>query len=418
MEEKFFPIKTETACQLKWAWSTVRLYNGVTSSCHRASYGNITAGNFDTFHNTPEKIAAREMMLEGKWPGDGCEYCKNIEDANGSSDRIFHSSIPNQAPPELINNTAAVCVTPTILEVYFDNVCNMKCIYCWDGFSSQIQQENIKFGRFEKNGVVIENTADRVNKFGELTQALWQWMETHHALLKRFHVLGGEPFHQPQFLTCLEFFDNHSSPDLEFNVVSNLMISSSKFVDQIEKIKQLVDSGKIKRFDLTVSIDCLGSEQEYVRHGLDLTQWKKNFEYIVEQRWIYLNINQTLTALTLKTTPELIEYINEMKQFREIGHYFSIVTGKSSEFLHPSILGGGFFAKCFDQILSTMKTDTWQEQQAKQYMNGIKLQIESCLPDPARLKKLTTFLDEIDRRRNLNWRNTFPWLEKEIKHVV
>jgi wyosine [tRNA(Phe)-imidazoG37] synthetase (radical SAM superfamily) len=31
-----------------------------------------------------------------------------------------------------------------MIEIYFDNVCNMSCIYCWDGFSSKIQQENIK----------------------------------------------------------------------------------------------------------------------------------------------------------------------------------------------------------------------------------------------------------------------------------
>lgn len=414
----FFPIKTETACQLKWAWSTVELYNGATSSCHRASPGKITAENFDTFHNTPEKISARQLMLEGKWPSNGCEYCKNIEDADGSSDRMFHLSIPDQTPPELISDPTLTQVTPTILEVYFDNVCNMSCIYCFDGFSSKIQQENIKFGRFEKNGVIIDNTAVKSNKFGELTAALWKWMETNHRSLKRFHVLGGEPFYQSQFLTCLDFFDSHPSPDLEFNVVSNLMISSARLIDQIEKIKHLIDNNKIKRFDLTVSIDCFGPEQEYVRYGLDLTQWRKNFEYVVAQSWIHLNVNQTLTALTLKTSPKLIEYVNKLKQHREIGHYFSTVTGKRSEFLHPGILGGTFFTECFDQILSAMKNSTWQEQQAKKYMNGIKLQIDSCSPDQTRLKKLLTFLDEIDRRRNLNWRNTFPWLEKELQHVV
>jgi hypothetical protein len=28
------------------------------------------------------------------------------------------------------------------------------------------------------------------------------------------------------------------------------------------------------------------------------------------------------------------------------------------------------------------------------------------------------FLDEIDRRRNLDWRSTFPWLMKELENVV
>jgi len=149
MSAKYFPIKTETACQLKWNWSTIRLYTGVTSSCQRASYSNITVDNFDSFHNTREKIDARKLMLNGQWPSGGCGYCQQIEAAGGVSDRMFHTSIPNMYPLELDNNSLAVEVTPTILEVYFDNVCNMSCIYCWDGFSSKIQQENIKFGRFE-----------------------------------------------------------------------------------------------------------------------------------------------------------------------------------------------------------------------------------------------------------------------------
>ena len=30
-----FPIKTKTACQYKWTWSTVFLSTGTSSSCHR-----------------------------------------------------------------------------------------------------------------------------------------------------------------------------------------------------------------------------------------------------------------------------------------------------------------------------------------------------------------------------------------------
>ena len=130
MPDKFFPIKTETACQLKWNWSTIRLYNGVTSSCHRVTGDQLTVETFDTFHNTPKKLADRRLMLDNKWPKGGCEYCKQIENVGGSSDRLFHLAIPNMSPPELDNNPTATSVTPRIVEIYFDNVCNMSCLYC------------------------------------------------------------------------------------------------------------------------------------------------------------------------------------------------------------------------------------------------------------------------------------------------
>jgi sulfatase maturation enzyme AslB (radical SAM superfamily) len=52
-------------------------------------------------------------------------------------------------PPELENDPTALSVTPTILEVFLSNVCNLACTYCVDLNSSQIEQENNKFGLFD-----------------------------------------------------------------------------------------------------------------------------------------------------------------------------------------------------------------------------------------------------------------------------
>jgi len=417
MSDKFFPIRTETSCQLKWNWSTIRLYDGSTSSCHRVDSDPVTVDTFDSFHNTPKKLSARQTMLDGQWPQAGCEYCQKIEEAGGSSDRQFHIAIPNMAPPELENNPTAVEVTPTILEVYFDNVCNMSCIYCWDGFSSKIQQENVKFGRFEKNGVVIENFSKKVDDLAGLTDQLWLWMEVNGQTLKRFHVLGGEPFYQQQFDKCLEFFDKNPHPNLEFNVVSNLMITTPRLTALIDKIKTLVSTHKLKRFDLTASIDCFGAEQEYVRYGLDLTQWRKNFEYVASQKWITLNINQTLSGLTIKTTPSLLQFVNTLRANREIGHYFS-TTVMTHECLHPEIFGSNFFDNDFKAIFDNMPDNTWQQKEARKYMQGIQSQLNSKSKDQKKINQLTVLLDETDRRRNLNWKTTFPWLAKESEHVV
>jgi hypothetical protein len=356
-------------------------------------------------------------MLEGQWPTGGCEYCKNIETAGGSSDRMFHLAIPDQIPPELTDDPTAIHVTPTIVEVYLDNTCNMSCIYCWDGFSSRIQQENIRFGRFEKQGVVIDNRAEKAKDFDALSEKFWQWMDANYNTLRRFHVLGGEPFYQEQFDRCLEFLETHTNPELEFNVITNLKTPQNRLISIIDRIHQLVIQGRIKRFDLTVSIDCFGPEQEYVRFGLDLDQWRNNFEYLVKQPWITLNINQTLSGLTIKTVPELLQYINPLRQDREIGHYFS-TTVMTYDFLHPEIFGPGFFDSDFDKILNNMPDHTWQQREAKKYMQGIQLQINSSTYDSKKIKQLAVFLDEIDRRRDLNWHETFSWLEKELNNVV
>jgi hypothetical protein len=411
MTTKWFPIKTETACQLKWNWSTIRFHEGTTSSCHRVDSDIITPDTFSLFHNTPKKLLDRELMLKGKWPSGGCEYCQQIEQAGGTSDRQTHLQIPNLVPVELEQNPVAIKVTPKILEIYFNNVCNLACVYCWDGFSSKIERENQKFGRFESDGVVIDNMSARADLPG-ITEAFWNWFGINCHTLGRLHVLGGEPFYQDDFYKCLDFFESTPCPDLEFNVVSNLMISPDRFRTVIDKLKKLIKTKKIKRFDLTASIDSFGTAQEYVRHGLNLSQWRANFEYAAEQKWITLNINQTLTGLILKQVPELIKYINEHRQHRPVGHYFSLPV-VTYNFLHPEIFGPGYFDKEFTEILDLMPPNT-----QKDYMQGIKLRLATSSRDTNAIYKLGKFLDEIDRRRNLNWRHVFPWLVEEVDNVV
>ena len=68
---RVFPIKTATACQLKWNWSTVFLTTAETASCHRTDHHKFNTDQFD-FHNTPSKIQDREQMLQGLWPEKGC----------------------------------------------------------------------------------------------------------------------------------------------------------------------------------------------------------------------------------------------------------------------------------------------------------------------------------------------------------
>lgn len=415
MTDRFFPIRTTPACQLKWTWSTIFLYEGQTSSCHRVKKDNLDPNDFNNFHNTPGKLIARQKMLDGEWPGNGCEHCKKIEDNGQFSDRLFHVQIPNLYPKELDESAEAINVTPRILEIYLDNVCNMSCIYCASSNSSRIEQENNKFGRFDCDGVIIENKHSRTSAYDQNLSNLWKWLENNYKELRRLHILGGEPFFQSQFEPLLEFIENNENKDLELNIVSNLKVPKEKFVSYIERFKKLTAKRKIKRFDLTCSIDCWDAEQEYIRHGMDLEQWKENFEIAVAQKWLVLNINQTLTNLGMKTVDSLLKYINIHRNNREIGHYFSVVL--QYDYLTPGIFGAGFFDKEFHNILECMPETTWQQQQAKKMMQGIYEDTKNCSRDNNEIKKLFVYLTELDRRRGTNWKETFPWLVEEFESI-
>ena len=137
----YFPIKTNTACQSKWSWSTIWLDMGESSSCHRVDSFPIPINDFNSFHNLPQKIIHREKMLKGQWPGEGCEYCKDIEETGGFSDRMHNNDLPGYAPVELKDNPTLTHVKPTIVEIFAKNTCNFACTYCGPRLSSKIEQE-------------------------------------------------------------------------------------------------------------------------------------------------------------------------------------------------------------------------------------------------------------------------------------
>lgn len=411
MPSRVFPIRTATSCQLKWNWSTLYLHQAHTASCHRTAWSDFSSETFDSFHNTPVKISDRQAMLQGQWPESSCGYCKNIEQAGGASDRHLHANHPDRMPKELDTDPHAVLVTPTILEVYFNNTCNLACLYCIPSLSSRINQENHRHGRFDSNGVVLE-TVSVNSEHSAIVEKFWQWMHNNSQHLRRLHVLGGEPFYQPEFDRCLEYFAQNPHPELELNVVSNLMIDHSKLFDYVKQFKELLSRRHLGRIDITCSIDCTGPEQEFVRHGMSIDRWIYNFDILRQQKWLTVNINQTISVLTIKTMPNLLYWLANWRQTRPIGHFFSVVSPQPS-YLDPAILGPGIFDQDFERVLELMPDDI-----SKQYMTGIVQSIQNSRRNPDEMLKLRTFLDEKDRRRGTSWQTVFPWLAKELEHVV
>ena len=418
-EKKYFPIKTPTACQLKWSWSTINLKTGDTSSCHRCERLRLSENTFENFHNLPSKIKEREIMLQGKWPtiengGSGhCNYCKKIEDAGGTSDRMHHLTIPNLSPDELDTDIDSTSVTPKILEVFLNNTCNLKCTYCKTDESSQIESEIQKFGDMvDLEGNKLhgfkrrEQITNNVEKFLPL---LIKWLEKNGKSLRRLHLLGGETFYQKELQIVLDVLKKIKNKHLELNIVSNLMIKENNFKNYIEQFEQMIKDRNIGRFDLTASIDGWGAEAEYARHGLKCDHWEKLFSYAVGKKWMTINTNQTITALTVKSIPKLIEVIYRYRKINpKIAMHFGLVLERP--WMHPDIFGKNFWSNDIKNILNIMPADNDRDFISKKYMEGIFNQL-SIQPNRKQIENLKNFLNQIDKRRNTNWREVYPYLD-------
>lgn len=422
-----FPIKSASACPLKWEWSTLFLYMGTSNSCHRTTLSYLAPEETGNFHNTPEKLRHRRLMLDGKWPerGNGCEYCKDIEDAGGMSDRTTNLKLCKSSeeyrkliPFELIEESRSVEVTPTILEVYFTNKCNMSCIYCGPDFSTQWLNENRKYGQPEHHVKRLnwEKAKFLDAEFRERMGEFWKWMAVNSQHLRMFNILGGEPFYQQETEEAIRFWYDHPNPLLHLKITSNLKVSPGKFRDILKELAKLHTKNKCKSVGIIASLDCWGREAEYIRTGLELEKWQVNFEHLIyENSWANVSINSTINALSVKAMPALLTKVNEWNTNRDKTPALTIVFNllQGPAFMHAGIFREGFFSREFDSILSLLPARNNWEQANVDYMRGLQKAIDAKPYSPAMIARLKEFLDEMDRRRNTNWKEVFPWLETE-----
>lgn len=411
---KIFPIKTQTSCVFKWAWSTIYLNLGTTASCHRTKQFEINPDTILDFHNLPDKLAERRRMRQGLWPENNCGYCKDIENAGGMSDRMYQNRRDDITPLELYQDIDQDIVTPTILEIYFNNTCNMSCLYCGSHFSSVWEQETKKFGEFSSGTTMMippiqwsQQRFGSAERYPAMLEKFWQWLHNHYQNIRHYQILGGEPFYQPEFEQSLDFWSQHPNPNLTINLVTNLKVPENKFRTYIDKMTDMANAGTIKAVQISASLDCWGPVAEHVRTGLDLKQWQSNFEYLLDREHVVVCINSAIANLTIKAMPELMrrirDYNKHLPQSRQIHHAFQ--TAEGPEWMRPDIFGAGVFDNDFQEIISIIES-----QHNRDHMQGIALQVQNTPRDCKKIQDLKIFLTEMDRRRGTDWQSIFPWL--------
>lgn len=394
---------SDPSCAYKWSWSKLTVDSGTASSCHRVNPSKLTPDTFNNFHNTPETIEARKKMLAGEWPGNGCEYCKKIEQAGGTSDRFIGNEIDTEIyPSELIRNDVSVDnITPTILELHFSNVCNQGCVYCGPEHSSFIETERIRFGYLEDKISKSENSELFYNQFVN-------WFDKFGNKLKRLNILGGEPFYQPEVLSLLDNIEDKNLPNLQLMITSNINIEYIRFAGILNKLSRLIDSKKINSVEVVCSLDGLGKEEEYVRYGFTEEVFLRNLNELSKHHNISTRVHFTLCSLNIKCShilAEKINYINNESN-SNIKMSFSIVD--RPKIYNPGIFEMGFFDDDFDKLI------VLAPEHKKEQLIGFKKTINNESYSKNKISDLIKELEIIDEMRNTSWKDVFPWLSDVI----
>jgi len=289
-------------------------------------------------------------------------------------------------------------------------------LYCGSHFSTKWEEENRRFGVFKQGNVNFGYNTPANPNYEKMLADFWTYLseKDRYQHIRYYQILGGEPFFQKEFDTSIDFWESHPNPELTFNIITNLKVPPKKFRAYIDRFGKMVESGALKRLQITGSIDAWGPQEEYVRWGLDLAEWTENWEYLLDKDWVVMCVNSAMSVLTIKTAPELVEKINAWNDRRNPWNpiSYSFMSVMTPPELVPDIFGSGVFEQDFERLLDAMRERNPSEVSAKEHMRGIIKQVLHAPKNQDRINDLKVYLTEIDRRRGTDWTQLFPWLQE------
>lgn len=409
---------SETFCAAKWLDATIWLSDGYTTSCHHNPLHKIPlqelSANPSSLHNTLQKRQERESMLKGQQP-TGCQYCWKIENETESySDRVYKSFGIGQDNIDNLKKLGLDNPNPQLktLEISFDNVCNMACIYCNQTFSNKWDMDIKKHGPY----IGIESeTTDNYKKpkqylndqeINLYIDAFWRWWPILKQNLKWFRITGGEPLLN---INTWKIIEDLSSDQSNLQLMINTNLNHKPSI-----ISRLIEYKKIyPNIMLFTSLESFGPHAEYARDGLDLELWKTNLKTLLENK-TKIHIMTTVNILSLDSITDFYDYCIEQQQ---LGHLLSFDCNllRYPRFLSISNLSQSlkdhYYSKINNWYLNNI-SKIIEQHQIEKLLNYIK-HIEhpdnySSFYNKEQLRQeLKSFLEQFDSRRQKNYTEVF-----------
>ena len=432
-KKKILDTKSASFCAAKWYNATIWLGSGMTTSCHHPLPHKIDLEEIKTnpsaIHNTREKKEQRRQMQVGERPA-GCEYCWKIEDIgrDSISDRIYKSKIyPDAELQEAYETNHKQNINLKTLEIAFDRTCQFACTYCNPAFSST-WANNIK-----QQGPYTGLTSDGRNHFthahdsaepykkdesNPYVEAFYRWWETDlHKSLDELRITGGEPMMSPNLWRLLDWIETQGdrmNPDMRIAINSNLGAKQS-IIDRFKtKLKGF------KNFHLYTSCEATFQQAEYIRDGLNYSDWHSQvLHMMVDKIPSEIHNMATINALCLESLPEFLEKIVWLKNASnvygtKINYTLNILRFPS--FQSPLVLPDDLRNKFKDELvkflsnnekhLEQMEID--QTQRLIDYLDVVKTPHAGAATQAKLQKDFKTFYSQYDKRSGKDFEKTFP----------
>ncbi|MCO4754848.1 MAG: radical SAM protein [Bacteriovoracaceae bacterium] len=432
----------KTICKWRWSYPVITVDRGYVRTCDKTINYQLTEEDFqkygtDAFLNHPYFLERRREKLFGKRHED-CFNCIILEDKNLMSSRTgkepFVSWMNDQRSESkgfdyYAKNSDESLLrsdTPDILEISLGNVCNFKCVYCSDDFSTEWEKESVKFGDLRADKTVRKSCS----KPASFDKFFWLWFDEIKHSLKRIIFIGGEPLANPTFLQYLEEL-NLRRPDTKslherpiIQVISNFGLPPNKFSKFLDTVEDLTENYIVH---LEVSVESFGKPTEYIRHGAKWDILSENVHNTLKRRFknFRFGFQLAINNLCITSLPELLMWAYELQNEYQTMVDFKENIVVAPNYLSPYILGPEYLEYADKSLLivrdllanpnkkghrdtafKELSTERWKAYLP--FMESIRDGIASEKRDIHAEAEFFDFTSRMEKRRGMKFLEYFP----------
>lgn len=402
----------QAMCAMKWIYSYVHLGDGVAKGCHNVphryvSHQDVITYGKDIFVNHPYEIERRNDKLKNIKHKE-CQACWDSENKGVRSCRLPEPYYKMHQTRFGVNDTFTVM--PTMIEIAFNNTCDLKCIYCSSAFSSQWETEDKKFNVF------AERQTTAPNGFAD---SFWQWLEEDAVdSLLQYYILGGEPIIQPEFYDFLDkLIPLLKRRPNKFGVKPQLVILTNgntpeKYLKKwFDKVKEL---NEVITVQFHISVEGFESRAEYIRTNLDWNRFSTNVDKILQfSKLTDIRFSITHSVMSITSCLDLLKWIKLLKDKHNVEVDLIRTSVSNPAHLAPWMLTLDF-KMYIDEVCSWINNCAPEWQSYNEFLLGLANSFGNHTTED--LKKFNVWEQDMFNRRGLDISTIFPEMKTWIAY--
>jgi len=253
---------------------------------------NINTHTVEQWRDSSYLKAVQNSFLENK-RHPGCDTCWKTEDQG------FASMRQRTAREFEILKIDLEQKQLTNVEIDLTNLCNLKCLMCFESESSSILAENIQ---------LKINTHDQKD---------FKWSDQGFLNLKHLlehkpkivNIRGGEPLYVKQLLELIESIPENTARTMALHISTNATVWNQRWQDALSKFK-------LVRF--MFSVDAVGDLYEYMRFPGQWNSVASNIDNILQLPNVKGLVHCVIQNLNVGHVGHLIEWCNKRSLWLDI----------------------------------------------------------------------------------------------------